>query len=77
MTTGLFPIRRRESGVRPRQRPRETVVDQFAEALSRHDLATGDEGGDVRKAAAAIGKTYSHGRQMLGMIRRAIGWQAQ
>lgn len=68
MTTGLFPVRRSESGMRRRQKPRATIIDAFAEELSRH--------GDVKRAAESLGKSYNHGRQMLGVIRRKLGWQA-
>lgn len=52
-----------------------TLLDHFAENLSRHD-APRDHGGDVGASAARLGKSKAWGGAMLKRIRDALGAQA-
>lgn len=52
-------------------------LDQFAELISRHDLATGDVGGDCQLAARRMGQDHPlYGNNMLQKLRKRLGWQA-
>lgn len=49
----------------------------FAEALSRHDLESGDVGGRVDYAALCVGIAYHTGVTYLNEIKHHYGWQAR
>lgn len=64
------------NGRRFHKKTQSGALDRFAEELSRHDLATGDEGGDVRASARRCGCKAAQGNAMLQRIRKRLGWQA-
>lgn len=49
------------------------AMDRLADALAEHDLATGDTGGDIGKAAEAIGVSRAYANTMLQRMRRRLG----
>lgn len=53
-----------------------TLLDHFAEMLSRHDVKRRDPGGDVEKAAARLGQSKAWGHRMLKRMRDDLGPQA-
>ncbi len=59
------------------KKQRQGALDRFAEELARHDLSTGDHGGDVRAAAIRAGCKAQQGQAMLQRLRKRIGWQAR
>lgn len=64
------------NGKRFRKKTQAGALDRFAEELSKHDLATGDPGGDARVAARRAGCKAAQGNAMLQRIRKRLGWQA-
>lgn len=85
MSTGLFTHRghnlgstiyfaqrkggRRVKGANP-------ALDNFAEALSEHDLETGDKGGDLKTVAARLGISHAYANALLQRLRKKLGGQA-
>jgi hypothetical protein len=59
-----------------RRKQQMGALDRFAEALSKHDLETGDKGGDARSSAVRIGCSPAQGQAMLQRIRKRLGPQA-
>mgnify|MGYP001574832605 CR=1 FL=1 len=80
-TASLFdtrPIERKRKHYQRRKDPKEMGrLDMFADLLSRHDLETGDAGGDVAACALNMGWTREHGNAMLQRISRGVGRQAR
>jgi hypothetical protein len=64
------------NGRRFRRKTASGALDRFAEELSKHDLTTGDLGGDVRESATRCGCKSTQGAAMLQRIRKRLGWQA-
>lgn len=54
-----------------------TLLDHFAENLSRHNARTGDRGGDVGVAAGRLGRSRAWGGAMLRQLREQLGSQAE
>lgn len=65
------------NGKRFKTKTKQGALDRFAMELARHDLATGDEGGDVRAAAIRAGCKPQQGNAMLQRLRKRLGWQAK
>lgn len=70
---GAHQRRRRKSGP-PADREK---LERFAEALSWHDIGSGNFGGNVSKVSAALGISHQRGSQLLAKIKAELGWQAQ
>jgi len=52
------------------------ALDRFAEELSKHDLETGDQGGNAGECAIRLGYRRTQGNAMLQRVRKAMGYQA-
>ena len=52
------------------------ALDRFAEELSKHDIESGDEGGNVRECSRRLGLRPTQGQAMLQRIRKRLGPQA-
>lgn len=52
-------------------------IDRFAELIAEHDIATGDRGGDPRKAARRMGLDPARGNSLLQRLRQDLGPQAR
>ena len=59
-----------------RRRSKLDATDRFAEELSRHDLLTGDPGGNVVECSRRMGVKPTQGNAMLQRIRKRLGPQA-
>ena len=59
-----------------RRRKAMDATERFAELLSKHDLETGDHGGNVQRVSRQMGITSQNGNAMLQRIRRRLGPQA-
>ena len=64
------------NGRRFHKKTQSGALDRFAEELSKHDLDSGDHGGDVRSSAQRCGCKAAQGSAMLQRIRKRLGWQA-
>lgn len=51
-------------------------MDALADALAEHDTATGDRGGDLKRAAARIGVSEAYAATMFSRMRKRLGEQA-
>lgn len=60
-----------------RRRQAIDATDRFAEELSKHNLETGDPGGDVVACARRLGIKPQNANAMLQRIRRKLGPQAR
>lgn len=86
MATGLFSTSSQGRNFRRRRSTNgDRSIDRFADLLAEHtdadDIAAGrgtqlDPGGDVRKAAIALGLAPESGNGMLQRLRRDLGRQA-
>lgn len=59
-----------------RRRGTGDALSRFALELSKHDLLTGDKGGNVVEVSRRLGINPSQGNAMLQRIRRRLGPQA-
>lgn len=59
------------------RRRRLSTIDHFAEELSKHDLGTGDLGGNVNACARRLGLKPGQGNSLLQRIRQRLGDQAR
>lgn len=50
---------------------------QLMEALSQHDAASGDPGGDIGDAARAVGISVAAAEALLANVQRDMGEQAR
>lgn len=50
---------------------------QLMDALSQHDAAAGDPGGDIGKAARAVGISVVAAEALLANVQRDMGEQAR
>lgn len=56
--------------------PRLTI-QQFAEALTAHDCASGDKGGNLKAVAERLGISYDYANALLQRLRKIMGPQAK
>lgn len=73
---GLFQTAGNGRNFRRRRRTGDALA-RFAEELSKHNLLTGDKGGNVVECAKRLGIKPAQGNAMLQRIRRRLGDQAR